>query len=162
LAIVNPPLWEIGHLAWFQERWCLRYRQDGTLAASCRTGADALYDSAKVAHDTRWDLPLPDLEATLGYLAEVLCRVLERIEAEGETAHLRYFAQLAAFHEEMHNEAFTYTRQTLGYPAPRDAVAGAAPEAGPCPGDVAHPGGAYSLGAAAGSPDFVFDNEKWA
>ena len=21
LRIVNPPLWEIGHLAWFQERW---------------------------------------------------------------------------------------------------------------------------------------------
>ena len=24
LAIVNPPLWEIGHVGWFQERWCLR------------------------------------------------------------------------------------------------------------------------------------------
>src|SRR5512132_486743 len=24
LAIVNPPLWEIGHVAWFQERWCRR------------------------------------------------------------------------------------------------------------------------------------------
>jgi len=24
LAIVNPPLWEIGHVAWFQEWWCLR------------------------------------------------------------------------------------------------------------------------------------------
>ena len=21
LTIVNPPLWEIGHLGWFQERW---------------------------------------------------------------------------------------------------------------------------------------------
>jgi iron(II)-dependent oxidoreductase len=26
LAIVNPPLWEIGHVTWFQERWCLRQR----------------------------------------------------------------------------------------------------------------------------------------
>ena len=25
LAIVNPPLWELGHVAWFQERWCLRW-----------------------------------------------------------------------------------------------------------------------------------------
>ena len=75
LAIVNPPLWEIGHVAWFQEYWCLRYR-DGCLAAdSMLPGADALYDSAKVAHDTRWDLPLPDLKATRAYLANVLERV---------------------------------------------------------------------------------------
>ncbi|MEO8145849.1 MAG: ergothioneine biosynthesis protein EgtB, partial [Betaproteobacteria bacterium] len=26
LSIVNPPLWEIGHVSWFQERWCLRQR----------------------------------------------------------------------------------------------------------------------------------------
>ena len=25
LAIVNPPLWEIGHVAWFQEFWVLRH-----------------------------------------------------------------------------------------------------------------------------------------
>ena len=24
LAIVNPPRWEIGHVGWFQEFWCLR------------------------------------------------------------------------------------------------------------------------------------------
>jgi hypothetical protein len=28
LRIVNPPLWEIGHLAWFQERWNLRRLTD--------------------------------------------------------------------------------------------------------------------------------------
>ena len=32
LAIVNPPLWEIGHVAWFQERWCLRTGFAGELA----------------------------------------------------------------------------------------------------------------------------------
>jgi len=25
LAIVNPPLWEIGHVAWTQEFWALRH-----------------------------------------------------------------------------------------------------------------------------------------
>ena len=30
LSIVNPPLWEIGHLAWFQERWTLRRITDET------------------------------------------------------------------------------------------------------------------------------------
>src|SRR5687768_18323124 len=53
LAIVNPPLWEIGHVSWFQEYWCLRLQPDGTRTDSILAGADALYDSAKVAHDTR-------------------------------------------------------------------------------------------------------------
>ena len=59
LAIVNPPLWEAGHVAWFQEHWCLRYQPDGKLAPALLPAADALYDSSAVAHDTRWALPLP-------------------------------------------------------------------------------------------------------
>src|SRR5687767_13860656 len=113
LTIVNPPLWEIGHLGWFQERWCLRTRADGTVGPSLLARADALYDSAGVAHDTRWDLPLPGLEATLAYLRTVLGRVRERLSAAPADGDLAYFAQLAALHEEMHAEAFTYTRQTL-------------------------------------------------
>ena len=30
LATVNPVQWELGHLAWFQEYWCLRLRPDGS------------------------------------------------------------------------------------------------------------------------------------
>src|SRR5712692_6812210 len=74
LAIVNPPLWEIGHVAWFQEYWCLRLRPDGSRADPMLANADALYDSAKVAHDTRWSLPLPDLTATRKFGTAVLER----------------------------------------------------------------------------------------
>src|SRR5256885_7586856 len=48
LAIVNPILWEVGHLAWFQELWTLRHARG---RAPEIEGVDALYDSAKVAHD---------------------------------------------------------------------------------------------------------------
>ena len=82
LAIVNPVLWELGHVAWFQEHWCLRLRSDESLSESVLDGADALYDSAKVAHDTRWELPLPDLSGTLEYQDRVLERVLARLERE--------------------------------------------------------------------------------
>src|SRR2546421_7617290 len=58
LAIVNPPLWEIGHIGWFQEHWCLRWRDDKALAPSILPNADALYNSSTVPHDTRWHLPL--------------------------------------------------------------------------------------------------------
>jgi gamma-glutamyl hercynylcysteine S-oxide synthase len=118
LAIVNPPLWELGHVAWFQEYWCLRHGSGGRIADSLMKQGDALYDSAKVAHDTRWTLPLPGLESTRAYQAEVLEKVLRRLEREPDNSELRYFAQLAAFHENMHAEAFHYTRQTLGYEDP--------------------------------------------
>src|SRR5581483_6660202 len=67
LPTVNPLLWEIGHVAWFQEKWVLR--RDGT--RPLRADADALYDSAAIPHDTRWDLPLPGRKETLAYLAAV-------------------------------------------------------------------------------------------
>jgi len=63
----------------------------------------------------------------------------------------------------MHDEAYTYTRQTLGYPEPRfhGARRPADADAGPLPGDVDVPGGTFVLGSARDTP-FVFDNEKWA
>ena len=159
LAIVNPPLWEIAHVAWFQEHWCLRYRSPGELAPSLIEGADAMYNSAIAAHDTRWDLPLLPFEAVLRYLAATLARVLERLEREAENRRC-VISPSSACHEEMHCEAFTYTRQTLGY-APPPGIACAAATGGAWPGDAAVAGGEFPLGAPIGS-GFVFDNEKWA
>lgn len=196
LAIVNPPLWEIGHLAWFQEYWCLRHadtarseaergaggvamahfpqaagfagnvsvRQTGagTLLPSILPDADQLYNSALVAHDTRWNLPLPTLPETHDYLQEVLQRVQKRLENEPDNESLNYFAQLALFHEDMHGEAFAYTRQTHGYSRPQLEVQQASPQSGSVwSGDAEIPGGEFMLGAQVGS-SFVFDNEKWA
>jgi iron(II)-dependent oxidoreductase len=157
LAIVNPPLWELGHVAWFQERWCLRTVRGGAPVESILDGADALYDSSTVAHGTRWDLPLPGLEETRRYLANVLERVRERLAREPENPALRYYAQLSLFHEDMHAEALHYTRQTLAYPDPA--------EESPPPlggrGDEAFDGGRLTRGARPGE-GFAFDNEKWA
>src|SRR5882672_7830972 len=158
LAIVNPVLWELGHVAWFQEHWCLRLRADESLSESVLDGADALYDSAKVAHDTRWDPPLPDLSATLEFQDRVLDRVLARLEREPDNEWFLYFVQLALFHEDMHAEAFHYTRQTLGYADPLDRHNAGK---GALDGDVELPGGEFLLGAARNS-GFHFDNEKWA
>ena len=80
-------------------------------------GGDALYDSARVPHDDRWDLPLPSREETLRYMDAILDRSLSALATTA--GELAYFHRLALFHEDMHGEAFTYTRQTLAYPAPR-------------------------------------------
>jgi iron(II)-dependent oxidoreductase len=160
LRIVNPLLWEIGHVTWFQEKWVLRHAGG---EAPIRADGDSLYDSAAIAHDSRWDLPLPSRAETLDYLSSVRDRVLERIASGQLTERDRYFITLAIFHEDMHTEAFTYTRQTLGYPPP--VFSGLKPldtgETDPLPGDAEIPGGKFLLGASRDEP-FVFDNEKWA
>jgi ergothioneine biosynthesis protein EgtB len=159
LAIVNPLLWEIGHVAWFQEKWVLRHALG---EPPIRADGDALWDSAAVAHDTRWDLPLPTRAETLSYLTEVRDRVLDRLVHGGGDPRLLYFVRYTVYHEDMHDEAFTYTLQTHGYPAPRLSGAAARPAgAGPRPGDVQVAGGELLLGALPDEP-FVFDNEKWA
>ena len=158
LPTINPLPWEIGHVAYFHEYWCLRQRHG---LPSLIDNADALYDSIHIAHDTRWDLPIPPLAAVQDYMAQVLARETALLAAEDDSEAALYLYRYALFHEDMHSEAFTCTRQTLGYPspplepAPQSALAG-----GALPGDASVPGGEYTLGALPAS-GFCFDNEKW-
>jgi len=161
LAIVNPPLWEIGHIAWFTEFWLLRHlkKQKPLL-----TNGDQLYNSSDVAHDTRWELLLPSRKATLDYMGEVLDRALEGLETSRELhADERYFYLLTLFHEGMHGEALAYTRQTLAYPPLQFTAEDESSRLTGtfCAGDVEIPGGRFIIGATDDFP-FVFDNEKWA
>lgn len=173
LAIVNPLRWEIGHMAWFQEYWVLRHfrREPPT-----RPDGDSLYDSARIAHDTRWDLPLPSKAETLAYAQRILDRILEKLGSSGHDSRRgpdgydeAYFIRLAMLHEYMHAEAITYTRQTLEYPPPNIGIAQssqarpAEDEAGAghsSPGDAEVPGGTFLLGSSKDRA-FVFDNEQW-
>jgi iron(II)-dependent oxidoreductase len=161
LSIVNPPLWEIGHVAWFQEFWVLRHllKQRPMIE-----NGDQLYNSTDVAHDTRWELLLPGREQTLRYMDEVLNRCSEYLDRSAPLGpEARYFYWLTGFHEAMHAEALAYTRQTLGYsPPPLSSNEGCEDSAGSVlNGDVDVPGGTFSIGATPDFP-FVFDNEKWA
>lgn len=158
LAIVNPLRWEIGHAAYFYEYWVLRQHLH---MAPIREDADNLYDSITIAHDDRWDLPLPTLEETLAYIQAVEEKVI-RCLANGKDAQRDYLAQYAVFHHDMHNEAYTYTRQTLNYPQPDIGQPGRnLVDAGALEGDAKIPGGVFMLGATP-QDGFVFDNEKWA
>jgi gamma-glutamyl hercynylcysteine S-oxide synthase len=160
LAIVNPILWEIGHVIWFQEHFILR-QTDGR--PPLRPHADALFDSAHVAHDDRWDLPLPTLDWIKAYGVDVRDALLARLSAPTASEADSYLYRLVTFHEDMHAEAFAYSRQTLGLPqvSTSSRTESIMRTEGPWPGEVAVPGGTFELGA---SPDaaFAFDNEKWA
>ncbi len=161
LPTVNPPLWEIGHVSWFQEFWVLRHLKN---QKPLRANGDQLYNSTDVAHDTRWELLLPTRRDTLRYMDDVLQRSIELLSPSGEISPEEfYFYSLVAFHEGMHAEALAYTRQTLGYRAPQlNHKEVYAPSVGShCRGDVEIPGGTFLIGATPDFP-FVFDNEKWA
>jgi iron(II)-dependent oxidoreductase len=164
LSIVNPLLWEIGHLAWFHEKWVLRHANG---RPPLRDDSDALYDSSAVAHDIRWDLTLPSRTETLRYMARVHEQILDLLHRRPPTGDEVYFILLSIFHEDMHTEAFTYTRQTLGYTPPHFTAAngerGSISDVpgGPWPGDAPIAGGTLFLGATPDEP-FIFDNEKWA
>ena len=171
LPIVNPMIWEIGHVAWFHEYFILR-REYGAQPLLDR--GDALYDSIAIAHETRWDLPVYPLDEMKDYMARVLDALIARLDRGMASERDSYLYQFTSFHEDMHDEAFTWARQTLAYPTPAFAFdgfpAGADTTDGPigdsAGGDFAGsdaeiPGGAFRMGAERDAP-FVFDNEKWA
>ena len=159
LPTINPLRWEIAHAAYFYEYWILRnhFKENPQLS-----DVDKLFDSIDIPHETRWDLPLPSLNDTLDYMQAILERTRTHLASDKADAKRDYLAQYAIFHEDMHCEAYSYTRQTLAYPAPKIPR----PEFGDQPaeqlrGDANIPGGEFRLGALPDS-GFVFDNEKWA
>jgi iron(II)-dependent oxidoreductase len=157
---LEPPIWEMGHVGWFQEYWIERHL-DG--AEPLGKGLDGIYDSFNVSYARRWDHRYPSRRQTLDYVTEILQRSLARLKMGTPTADEAYFYTLAAQHEDMHAENLTLILQTLGYQRPALVRAGPAapPVAAELPPDVAVPGGTFALGAAPDEP-FVFDNEKWA
>jgi ergothioneine biosynthesis protein EgtB len=163
LAIINPPLWEFGHVAWFAEWYILREASSSHPASAQRpsllTKGDDWFDSNTVPHDTRWNLGLPPAGALKTYCHEVLDRVLDKLARAANDDRSLYPYRLALAHEDMHGEAFVYTLQTLGVRLPSTL-----PKAQPiswAKGDIRFPGGTVDIGSAS-SGGFVFDNEKWA
>ncbi len=169
---LNPPLWELGHVGWFQEYWLARNPQRDLGAAadgvdplrlpSLLADADRFFDSGRVAHATRWQLPLPDSRQLRQYLEQTLERNLQVLDAAvgagggaGPMDGARYFGWLALAHEDMHHEAAQYMANALAMPLQPPL---APPGAGAAPGgDLAFAAGPCACGLAAA--DAAFDNE---
>jgi ergothioneine biosynthesis protein EgtB len=168
---LNPPLWELGHIGWFQEFWLTRnpqralgHRADPncTRSASLLPQSDALYNSSLVAHASRWQLPLPDLAATKCYLSDTLESTLALLANSPQDDAALYFFRLALFHEDMHSEAAVYMAQALGLALPAALIttqqtAGVAPAPRVSPATVHLPATDWLLGYAI-NQDFTQDD----
>ena len=161
----NPPLWELGHVGWFQEWWIGRNQQRaaGTLCdpahlrARCAVpDADHWYNSSTVAHASRWHLPLLQTNDCKAYLATTLEHTLTLLAQAGNSDAELYFYRLMLLHEAMHAEAALYMGQALNVKLAIDLGAVCAYFTG-ISGQISIKKGLWSLGSAA--QGFSFDNE---
>ncbi len=166
---LNPPLWELGHIAWFQEYWIGRNQErhlgihcdaKHTRLPSVLVEADSWYNSSLVPHAARWHLPLPEPEASKEYLAETLNQTLRLLEKTSESDDALYFYRLVLFHEAMHLEAGIYMAQALGIKIATDLIASKAINT-LARGQFNHIKQVYKLGYGETglNAGFAFDNE---
>jgi ergothioneine biosynthesis protein EgtB len=163
---LNPPLWELGHVGWFEEFWIARNPQrlrgvaadpDAPRAASRLTNPEGLYHSSRVAHTRRWHLDLPDGRRTWHALAAIRELTLALLDGTDDSDEQLYFYRLAAQHEAMHLEAWVYMAQHLAIDL-RGAGLVLQPEAAPEPTqELSVP--AQDLRLDAQGPGFAYDNE---
>lgn len=166
---VNPPLWEIGHAAFFFEVFILKaLDQDESFDPSM----DDIWDSFNIDHKDRWKPGMiPSKDKTLNYVDEIHQRVLARIESKEFSQNDLYLYKYAVFHQNMHIESLIWARQTMAYKKmefsqigskdiPLDSIGNKTSL-----GDAEIPAGRYWIGMPASSEyfasdDFAFDNEK--
>ena len=166
-STINPPRWELGHVAWFQEWWCVRDADAAgrTRRDSLLPGADACYHSGLVPHATRWTLALPSHAGTRAYLRNALDATLDRLAAAADDDAGLYPFRLALFHEQMHAEAMAATWHALGHPPPPGWTPGlpAGSRDDRPDTDLAFDAATVRLGTDDGiRVGFTFDNERCA
>ena len=161
----DPPLWTLGHIGWFQERWIARnmHRHQGREAdptasrlPSVEPQADHWWDDVQVPQERRGTLSLPTLEQTRAYLMETLETTLELLEKAPDTDPALYFFRLALCHEDMRGESLIQLAQSLGCPLDI-ALPGAMAQRPP----LLVPQARWMLGSPE-VPGFSFDNERAA
>jgi iron(II)-dependent oxidoreductase len=151
LETLNPPLWELGHIAWFADHWLCQGVQ--------RTqNYDALYDSNTVEHSTRWDLSLPNLLETKALMQISLNDILAQLALEtSDDDETLYFYRLVLFHEDMHAEAAIYSTEFLNIPIPQSLLRVPCKAGQPTKSIQCGLTGGWLLGSK--NEGFLFDNE---
>ena len=163
--LMSPIIWDLGHIAHFEEVWLLEKLAGG---AGGTEGLRGIYNPFETARADRGTLRLPTLEECLEFMAAVRRSVLDRLQTldlsstdpllrEGLVFHL------VLQHEYQHNETILQTlqlKQGEPYRAPRAYTlpAGTAGEPAVNADMVAFPGGIVDIGTDDRTP--AYDNER--
>jgi len=163
--LMSPIVWDLGHIAHFEEVWLLENLETG---GAGKEGLRGIYDPFENPRSTRDGLALPSPREALDYMARVRGAVLDRldrIELDGSSPLLEqgFVFRMVLQHEYQHNETILQTLQLKRgepYHPPRavDLSDGAAEEASPDPGMVRFPGGEVEVGTD--DRGAAYDNER--
>ena len=120
---LEPPLWVLGHVGWYQERWIGRnlQRHRGPRAEagaprlpSLLRHADFWWDGRRLPHAARWTVPQPPLDEIKAYLLQTLESTLDLLARTPDEHDALFFYRLALFHEDRWGERLVEMAQTLG------------------------------------------------
>lgn len=155
---INPPIWELGHAAFFYEYFLLRKYQNPN---PIMPGYDEIWDSFEIHHRARWKKGIvPPKQEAFDYYHKILDAVNTIIDKPEISPDAFYLTQYCIYHQNMHIESLIWARQTLGYPVPQSYVE-PHPENETLPKrDIEIPGGNYFIGIPDDSEVFSFDNER--
>ncbi|HEX7051231.1 MAG TPA: ergothioneine biosynthesis protein EgtB [Longimicrobiales bacterium] len=160
--IMGPILWDLGHIASFEELWLLHNLTDGIGAGEM----PGLYDPFENPRAVRGRLELPSLADCLARMEAVRREVLERlavVDLDGDDPLLRdgFVYRMVAQHEWQHLETVLQTLQLkrgAPYPAPRAYALPVGPRPAEPGAMVRFPGGTVELGTDDRS--LAYDNER--
>jgi gamma-glutamyl hercynylcysteine S-oxide synthase len=163
--LMSPPVWDIAHVANYEEQWLLRAL--GAPAASDGS-LDGLYDAFRHPRATRSTLPLLDVAQALAYAARVRAQTLAHLEALGEGAASGarlleggFVYGMVAQHEQQHIETLLGTFQLVTRVALQPPGGLPSPRLTPPPhlvrDEVCIPAGTVVLGS---DGSWAYDNER--
>ena len=162
--LMSPIVWDLGHIAHFEEVWLIENLEDGGGSEGLR----GLYNPFENPRAVRDSLPLPSLVEARTYLASVrqaVQRHLSGIDLDRNTRTLRdgFVFRMVLQHEYQHNETILQTlqlKQGDPYTPPRAlAPPPVDPGNGPAPGSMVRvPGGVVPIGTDEIS--VAYDNER--
>jgi len=163
--LMSPIVWDLGHIAHFEEVWLLENVDSGSTGSE---GLRGLYNPFENPRAVRDGLPLPSLRECRVYMAAVRSRVTDRLQTldlASPAPLLRdgFVFRMVLQHEYQHNETVLQTLQLkkgAPYSPPERAAHPQAPSPdAPAPGSMVRvPGGCVVLGTDDRSE--AYDNER--
>ena len=162
-SIMSPVLWDLGHIAHFEEVWLIEKLAD---EGANGEGLRGMYNAFDNPRAVRNRLPLPGPRESVEYMARVRRKVFSTLAGDPVDEDRRllrrgYVFRMVLQHEYQHNETILQTLQLKKgrpHPAPR-AATGARPAAHTTPGTmVRFPGGHVEIGTD--DVSLAYDNER--